>query len=153
MVQTRPTPSRTPGRPGARAHRSYKGTAPYRTVVMLIASIANQGNIFHWVRDHRTHHLHSETVADPHDAGRGMLFAHIGWLYLKKDPRVVEAGKRVNVDDLYADGPVMFQRALDPWWSMLMCFGFPALTTGTTSTHSTTPPPNSALAHSTTPPS
>ena len=31
-------------------------------------------------------------VTDPHDAIRGFWFAHIGWLYLKKDPRVAEAG-------------------------------------------------------------
>ena len=78
------------------AHRSYKAGPLYRTAVMLANSIANQGTIFHWARDHRTHHFHSETVADPHDAIRGFWFAHLGWLYLKKDPRVGEAGRKVN---------------------------------------------------------
>ena len=38
------------------AHRSYKASFAYRFVVMLVNSCANQGTIFHWARDHRTHH-------------------------------------------------------------------------------------------------
>merc|ERR1719333_1410078 len=96
------------------AHRSYKASFAYRFVVMLVNSCANQGTIFHWARDHRTHHFHSETCADPHDAKRGFFFAHMGWLYLKKDPRVAEAGRKVNMDDLKADSVVMLQMRLDP---------------------------------------
>lgn len=107
------------------AHRSYKASFAYRFVVMLVNSCANQGTIFHWARDHRTHHFHSETVADPHDAIRGFWFAHMGWLYLKKDPRVAEAGRKVNVDDLKADWPVMFQHRNDPWWNFVWCFFIP----------------------------
>lgn len=42
------------------AHRSYKATLPVRIFLMLAASIANQGSIWHWARDHRVHHKHSE---------------------------------------------------------------------------------------------
>jgi len=69
------------------AHRSYKASFAFRAITLLCNSIANQGTIYHWARDHRTHHFHSETCADPHDAGRGFFFAHMGWLFLKKDPR------------------------------------------------------------------
>ena len=64
-------------------------------------------------------------AADPHDAIRGFWFAHMGWLYLKKDPRVAEAGRKVNVDDLKADWPVMFQHRNDPWWNFVWCFFIP----------------------------
>jgi stearoyl-CoA desaturase (delta-9 desaturase) len=109
------------------AHRSYTATLPYRFVLMLANSVANQGTIWHWARDHRTHHFHSETVADPHDAIRGFWFAHIGWLYIKRDKRVSQAGAKVNMDDLRADGPVMLQRKLDPWWNLFFCFAMPGL--------------------------
>ena len=109
------------------SHRSYTAGPVFRGVVMLANSIANQGSIWHWARDHRTHHFHSETVADPHDAIRGFWFAHIGWLYLKKDKRVAEAGNKVNLDDLRADGFVMFQRKFDPWWNFVCCFLLPGL--------------------------
>jgi stearoyl-CoA desaturase (delta-9 desaturase) len=69
------------------AHRSYKASFAFRAITLLCNSIANQGTVYHWARDHRTHHFHSETCADPHDAGRGFFFAHMGWLFLKKDPR------------------------------------------------------------------
>jgi len=107
------------------AHRSYKASAALRTILMCCNSIANQGTIFRWVRDHRCHHKNSEQDADPHDARRGFLFAHMGWLYLKKRPEVIEAGKKLSFDDLYADGPVMFQKALDPFWNLTWCFVLP----------------------------
>jgi stearoyl-CoA desaturase (delta-9 desaturase) len=109
------------------SHRSYTAGPIYRGLTMIANSIANQGSIWHWSRDHRTHHFHSETVADPHDAIRGFIFAHIGWLYLKKDKRVGEAGAKVNMDDLRQDGFVMFQKKWDPYWNILWCFAFPAI--------------------------
>jgi stearoyl-CoA desaturase (delta-9 desaturase) len=42
------------------AHRSYKASFPLRVVLMLANSIANQGSIWHWSRDHRVHHKHTE---------------------------------------------------------------------------------------------
>lgn len=109
------------------AHRSYSAGPMFRFATMVANSIANQGTIWHWARDHRTHHMHSETPADPHDATRGFWFAHIGWLYLKKDPRVKEAGAKIEMDDLCQDWVVMLQRRSDPWWNLWWCFGAPAL--------------------------
>lgn len=92
---------------------------------MLANSIANQGSIFHWARDHRVHHKHSETDADPHNATRGFFYAHVGWLLVKKHKDVVEAGKQLDYSDLKADPLVMFQKRLDPWWTLFMCYLFP----------------------------
>jgi len=94
---------------------------------MLCNSIANQGSIWHWARDHRVHHKHSETNADPHNAQRGFFFAHMGWLFVKKHPEVIQAGKRLNFEDLENDSVVMFQKACDPWFALFMCFVFPGL--------------------------
>ena len=77
---------------------------------MLMNSIANQGSIYHWSRDHRVHHKYSETDADPHNATRGFFFAHMGWLYVKKHGDVVKAGRELNFDDLKADPVVMLQK-------------------------------------------
>ena len=93
---------------------------------MLCNSIANQGSIYHWARDHRVHHKYSETDADPHNAMRGFFFAHMGWLYVKKHPEVVRAGKELDFSDLHEDPVVMFQKKLDPWFALYMCFVFPA---------------------------
>ena len=108
------------------AHRSYKATFPLRVFLMLINSIANQGSIWHWARDHRVHHKHSETHADPHNAMRGFFFAHMGWLFVKKHKDVIEAGKKLDYTDLAEDWTVIFQKALDPWFALFMCYGFPS---------------------------
>lgn len=42
------------------AHRSYKAGFTMRLFLMLVNSIANQGSIWHWSRDHRVHHKYSE---------------------------------------------------------------------------------------------
>lgn len=109
------------------AHRSYKASLPVRIYLMLSNSIANEGSILHWSRDHRVHHKYSETDADPHNAKRGFFFSHMGWLFVKKHKDVIEAGKKLNFDDLYSDPVVMFQKHLDPWFALFMCFVFPGL--------------------------
>ena len=82
------------------AHKAYKAGFPLRILLMIFNSIANQGTIYHWARDHRVHHKCSETPADPHNALRGFFFAHMGWLLVDKDPRVKQFGDTINMDDL-----------------------------------------------------
>jgi stearoyl-CoA desaturase (delta-9 desaturase) len=108
------------------AHRSYKAGLPLRVILMIFNSIANQGCIFHWARDHRVHHLYSDTVADPHDARRGFWFSHMGWLILKKHPAILAAGRGLNLTDLTSDPVVMLQKRADPFWNLIWCFAFPA---------------------------
>lgn len=108
------------------SHRSYEAHALLRFVLMMCNSVANQGSIYHWARDHRVHHKFSETKADPHDATRGFFYAHVGWLLVKKDPEVVKAGREMDFSDLLADPFVAFQKRLDPWFTLYMCFVMPA---------------------------
>jgi fatty-acid desaturase len=53
------------------SHRSYAATAPLRAALAALASVCNQGSIYHWCRDHRVHHKFADTAADPHDSSRG----------------------------------------------------------------------------------
>ena len=110
------------------AHRSYKAHPLLRALLMVFNSIANQGSIYHWARDHRVHHIFSDTPADPYDATRGFFFSHCGWLLMKKHPAVLTAcRKHVNFVDLDNDPIVQFQKSLDPVWNFFWCFAFPAL--------------------------
>jgi len=108
------------------SHRSYEASFSFRFILMLCNSIANQGSIYHWARDHRVHHKYSETEADPHNAKRGFFFAHMGWLFVKKHPSVIKAGRELDFSDLLEDPVVMFQKKLDPWFALYMCFILPA---------------------------
>jgi stearoyl-CoA desaturase (delta-9 desaturase) len=109
------------------SHRSYKARTPTRVVLMLLASMANQGDLFHWCRDHRVHHNCSDSRGDPHDIKRGFFYAHIGWLMLKKNDVVKSTGNSINCDDLLADPVIAFHRAVNPLWNQLWAFGVPGV--------------------------
>lgn len=62
--------------------------------------------------DHRVHHKYSETDADPHNAKRGFLFSHVGWLVLTPHPHVVAKREAVDMSDLEADPILRWQKKL-----------------------------------------
>uniref|UniRef100_A0A3Q3E274 stearoyl-CoA 9-desaturase n=1 Tax=Labrus bergylta TaxID=56723 RepID=A0A3Q3E274_9LABR len=109
------------------SHRSYKASFPLRVFLALANSMAFQNDIYDWARDHRVHHKHSETDADPHNATRGFFFAHIGWLLVRKHPDVIEKGKKLELTDLKADKVVMFQRRHYKLSVVILCFLVPML--------------------------
>jgi stearoyl-CoA desaturase (delta-9 desaturase) len=109
------------------AHKSYQARDPLRVLLMLMYTIAFQGSIFHWARDHRTHHRHVDGEKDPHDASQGLFYSHVGCYLLKKDPKVIAAGKEIDVSDLERDWVVMWQKRVYGWFGPFMCFGMPAL--------------------------
>uniref|UniRef100_A0A8D8UZZ2 Acyl-CoA Delta(11) desaturase n=2 Tax=Cacopsylla melanoneura TaxID=428564 RepID=A0A8D8UZZ2_9HEMI len=109
------------------AHRSYSAKWPLRLILLLCYSIAGQNSVLNWVRDHRVHHKFSETDADPHNSQRGFFFAHVGWLFLRKHPLVIEKGRTVDMSDVMADPLVMFHEKHFIWFKLIMCFIVPTL--------------------------
>lgn len=93
---------------------------------MLLNSGANQGSIYHWSRDHRLHHKFSDTNLDPHTISKGFFFAHVGWLLVKKNPELVEEGRKIDMSDLRKDSVVMWQKKYYPYISTFMCFILPS---------------------------
>lgn len=55
------------------------------------------------MRDHRTHHNGSDTMADPHNAKRGFFFSHVGWLMIKKHPETVKRQRQIDMSDIIND--------------------------------------------------
>eukprot|EP00461_Guttulinopsis_vulgaris_P009880 UN09951 len=76
---------------------------------MFMNSIANQGSILQWATDHRIHHVHVDTDADPHNINRGFFFAHMGWLFAPRTDAWAEAKKEIVVKDLQEDPVVAIQ--------------------------------------------
>ncbi|XP_046873912.1 stearoyl-CoA desaturase 5-like [Hypomesus transpacificus] len=109
------------------SHRSYKAKLPLRVFLAAANSMAFQNDILEWARDHRVHHKCSETDGDPHNATRGFFFAHIGWLFVRKHPAVIEKGKKLDLTDLLADPVVQFQRRYYKTSVLIMCFALPTL--------------------------
>ena len=107
------------------SHRSYKARRPLRVFLMLCNSMAFEGSIFEWARDHRVHHKGSDTTADPHDSQRGLFFAHMGWIMLRKHAHVRQAGQTLDFADLRADAVVTFQTRHYGKLVLLMCYLVP----------------------------
>jgi len=108
-------------------HRSYKANFPLRALLMLFFTMAFEGKVWVWARDHRVHHKYQETDADPYNAGRGLWFSHMGWLMQSKHPDVIEKGKGIDMSDLRADSLVMFQKKY--YWPLvyLLCLILPTV--------------------------
>uniref|UniRef100_A0A2K6WCG8 Fatty acid desaturase domain-containing protein n=2 Tax=Onchocerca TaxID=6281 RepID=A0A2K6WCG8_ONCVO len=92
------------------SHRSYKAKWPARLFLMFCNSMAFQNDVIEWARDHRCHHKWTDTDADPHNTTRGMFFAHMGWLMVRKHPEVKRRGAQLDLSDLFNDPILAFQR-------------------------------------------
>jgi len=102
------------------SHRTYKAHPIVEIFMMICFTIAFQESIYRWARDHRVHHKGSETETDPHDSRRGMFFAHMGWVLIRKRPEVYESGKQVVMADLDTDWLVQFQH--NWYYTLVMIF-------------------------------
>jgi stearoyl-CoA desaturase (delta-9 desaturase) len=74
-------------------HRSFKAGNGVRATFAIFGSMAIEGPVISWVADHRKHHAFSDQPGDPHSphvdhghgfrgAMRGLLHAHVGWLFI-----------------------------------------------------------------------
>ena len=96
-------------------HRSFKARPAVRAILAVFGSAAIEGPVISWVADHRKHHAFSDRPGDPHSphvnhgvgwsgALRGLLHAHVGWLF-RHDQR----GARARyAPDLLADPVIRF---------------------------------------------
>lgn len=109
------------------AHRSYKASLPVRIWLGLMNTMANQASIIHWALEHRVHHRHVDTEADPHNINEGFWHAHMLWLWRPRADAFVAARKKVDCTDLLADPVVYYQ---DKYYFVLApfcCFILPGL--------------------------
>jgi stearoyl-CoA desaturase (delta-9 desaturase) len=96
-------------------HRSFKTSPAVRFVFAVLGSAAIEGPVISWVADHRKHHAFSDRDGDPHsphvDHGtgfrghmRGLLHAHVGWLFI----HTARGHRERYAPDLIADPVVSF---------------------------------------------
>jgi stearoyl-CoA desaturase (delta-9 desaturase) len=96
-------------------HRSFATTKPMRAILAAVGSAAIEGPVISWVADHRKHHAFSDQEGDPHSphvghggglrgAFRGLMHAHVGWLFIHTD----RAAKKRYAPDLIADPVIQF---------------------------------------------
>lgn len=94
------------------SHKSYRAHTIVRIMFALGGALALQNSIKVWTSNHRTHHQHTDdNDKDPYSAGRGLWFAHLGWM-LRDYP--ASHTDFENVRDLEKDWVVVWQH--DYYW-------------------------------------
>ncbi|XP_026749081.2 acyl-CoA Delta(11) desaturase-like [Galleria mellonella] len=109
------------------AHKTYKAKLPLQIFLMVLNSIAFQNTALHWARDHRLHHKYTDTDIDPHNAKRGFFYSHVGWLLVKKLPKVKDYGRQIDMIDLNNNPVLRFQKKYAIPFIGLVCFIIPTL--------------------------
>ena len=76
-------------------HRSFVARRPLKISLALAGAMSMQGSIIGWVAAHRRHHMFSDRPGDPHSPVRpaaqrfgrlrGLVHAHLGWLFQQED--------------------------------------------------------------------
>ena len=104
-------------------HRSFKTTKAVRFLLAALGSAAIEGPVISWVADHRKHHAFSDQPGDPHSphvehghglkgALKGLLHAHVGWLFIH-----THRGRKTRyAPDLLKDPVVSFVNRTFVWW-------------------------------------
>ena len=107
-------------------HRSFKTTRGVRAVLAALGSAAIEGPVISWVSDHRRHHAFSDREGDPHSphvhegsgwraALKGLLHAHMGWLFIHTD----RGSKERYAPDLLKDPVIRWVDRTFVLWSVL----------------------------------
>ncbi len=94
-------------------HRSFSAPTWLERTLVLMGAMACQSGPIEWVGLHRHHHKFSDQPNDHHDAGRGLWWAHSGWM-LHQIPALEHVERLTG--DLQRDP---FYRWLDRWFLLL----------------------------------
>ncbi|UDY34968.1 acyl-CoA desaturase [Dermatobacter hominis] len=72
-------------------HRAFTANRPLKIALAAAGSMAVEGSVIGWAANHRRHHRFSDRPGDPHSPNlsgtgparrfRGMVHAHVGWLF------------------------------------------------------------------------
>lgn len=107
-------------------HRAFEAVKPLKAALLILGSMAIQGPAITWAVDHRTHHANSDKEGDPHSPHhgfgggiggqlRGLLHAHVGWMFVHK-----QAHERARMArDLVEDRLVRFIDRTFVLWAVL----------------------------------
>ncbi|HWH43350.1 MAG TPA: acyl-CoA desaturase [Thermoleophilaceae bacterium] len=121
-------------------HRSFKTSRPVRAVLAALGSMAVEGPVIEWVATHRKHHRYSDHPGDPHSphleerpgwrgALRGLIHAHVGWMFRGRD----KANPARYAKDLLADRDMRLISRTFPLWvaaGLALPFGLGLALTG-----------------------
>jgi len=109
------------------SHRCFKARLPLKLFLLMCNCMSFQNHVIEWSRDHRCHHKWTDTDADPHNTNRGFFFTHMGWLLVRKHPKLKEMGSKLDLSDLTKDPLLAFQKKHYLLMVSLFCFLMPTV--------------------------
>jgi len=106
-------------------HRSFATKPWLRGAFAAAGSMAIEGPVISWVADHRKHHAFADQPGDPHSphvdhgvgwrgALRGLLHAHMGWLFIHTQ----RGARKRYAPDLLADPVVSWVDSTFVFWAV-----------------------------------
>jgi stearoyl-CoA desaturase (Delta-9 desaturase) len=106
-------------------HRSFATKPWMRGVFAAMGSMAIEGPVISWVADHRKHHAFADQPGDPHSphvdhgvgwrgALRGLLHAHMGWLFIHTQ----RGARKRYAPDLVSDPVVRWVDGTFVFWAL-----------------------------------
>lgn len=105
------------------SHKSYEANKFVKLFYLICGAAALQGSALKWSSDHRRHHRHVDTEEDPYNIQKGFWYAHIGWIFLKDDPKYANQ----MAPDLKMDPLVAWQHKYYYLIAVVVGFLFPTL--------------------------
>jgi len=87
------------------AHKTFEANFIIKLLLAIFGATAFQNSILKWASDHRIHHSKVDTQDDPYSINEGFFYAHIGWIFLKKNSEIKERFAK----DLRKDKLIMWQ--------------------------------------------
>jgi stearoyl-CoA desaturase (delta-9 desaturase) len=97
------------------AHRSFEAVQPVRIALAVLGAMTLQGPLTQWVTDHRKHHARSDAGGGFVGTVKGLIHAHVGWLFTTKG---MERGD-IYGRDLYDDRKIQVVDRLYLVWVAL----------------------------------
>ncbi|CAH0558588.1 unnamed protein product [Brassicogethes aeneus] len=92
------------------AHKSYTANTKLKFFLALCQTLSGSGSIYDWVRWHRLHHKHFNTILDPYNPSKGFFFSHIKGNTLSLSPAQEKSLDEIDMSDVEEDKIVMFQK-------------------------------------------
>ena len=89
-------------------HGSFACTRPVKLFFAFMGGVSGEGSALHWVPNHRKHHAFSDHDGDPHTPHDGGLWAHILWMFTRRDPQELAAHVARWAPDLDRDPAIHF---------------------------------------------
>ena len=95
-------------------HRSFVPHPAVKVILLVLGSMALEGDALQWTATHTKHHALADREGDPHSPLEGFVHAHLGWIFAETD-----ADPRRYCKHLLQDRLVLFVSRTHLLWVVL----------------------------------